>query len=65
MEDDVIDRIETAFAAAKKAYARPIRLEVTALEYDELSRQFGVPGGIRLYRGRPIVVASEMRWIAE
>jgi hypothetical protein len=60
MEDDLINRIERAFAAAVKAHAAPIRLEVTRAQYDELCRQYGTQEGIRLYRGKPVVIASRI-----
>ena len=63
MQDGVVDRVERAFAAAVNADMDPIRLEVTRAEHDELSRQYGVPEGLRMYRGRPIVIASEFRWV--
>jgi hypothetical protein len=37
MDDDVVDRIERAFAAAVQAHAVPIRLEVTSAQYRELA----------------------------
>jgi len=42
MDDDLVDRIERAFTAAVQAHAKPIRLEVTRAQYEELSRQFGM-----------------------
>jgi hypothetical protein len=65
VEEDVIDRIERAFAAAMRANTTPVCLEVTRAQYDELSRQYGVPDGIRMYRGRPVVIASEFRWVTQ
>ena len=52
MDDDVVDRIERGFTAAVQAHAKPIRLEVARSQYEELSRQFGLRDGIRVYRGR-------------
>jgi hypothetical protein len=63
MEDGLVDRIERAFIAAVKAHMEPIRLELTRTEHEELSRQYGVPEGLRMYRGRPVVIASEFRWV--
>ena len=37
VEEDVIDRIERAFAAAMRANTTPVCLEVTRAQYDELS----------------------------
>jgi len=63
MEDGLVDRIERAFGAAMEAHLEPIRLEVTRAELNELSRLYGVPEGLRMYRGRPVVIASEFRWV--
>jgi len=63
MEDGLVDRIERAFIAAVTAQMQPIRLELTRTEHEELSRQYGVPEGLRIYRGRPVVIASEFRWV--
>ena len=63
VEDGLVDRIERAFVAAVDAHMDPIRLEVTRAQYDELARQYGVPEGLRMYRGRPVVIASEFRWV--
>jgi hypothetical protein len=65
MDDNLIDRIETAFAAAIQANAVPTRLEETSAQYQELARQYGVPAGLRMYRGRPVVVGSEFRWVID
>ncbi len=65
MDDDVIDRVEKAYAAAINADAAPIRLELTRAQYDELCRQYDGPDGIRMYRRRPIAIAPEFRWVTE
>ena len=65
MDDNLIDRIETAFAAAIQAHAVPTRLEVSSTQYQELARQYGLPEGLPLYRGRPVVVRPEFRWVIE
>jgi hypothetical protein len=62
VEDDLVDRIERAFAAAVKAHVEPVRLEVTRAQYDELCRLYGVPDGIRMYRGKDVVIGPEFRW---
>lgn len=63
IEDGLVDRIERAFAAALDAHMDPVRLEVTRAQHDELSRQYGVPEGLRMYRGRPVLIASEFGWV--
>jgi hypothetical protein len=50
MEDGLVDRIERAFLAAINAHIEPIRLEVTRAQYEELSRRYGAPEGLRMYR---------------
>lgn len=65
MDDDVIDRVEKAFAAAINANTAPIRLELTKSQYEELCRQYDAPEGIRMYRRRPIAIASEFRWVTQ
>lgn len=55
-------RIERAFSAAVSAQMEPIRLEVTRTQHNDLSRQDGVPEGLRMYRGGPVVIGSEFRW---
>jgi hypothetical protein len=57
MDDDLIDRIETAFAAAILAHAVSTRLEVTSAHYRELARQYGVPAGLRMYRGKTVLLS--------
>jgi hypothetical protein len=34
-------------------------------QYDELCRLYGVPDGIRLYRGHSINVGAETRWVTD
>jgi hypothetical protein len=63
VEDGLVDRIKRAFAGAVNAQMEPIRLEVTRAQHEELSRQYGVPEGLRIYRGRPVVIASEFCWV--
>jgi hypothetical protein len=63
MDDGLVDRIERAFVAAVEAHMEPIRLELTRAQHDELSRQFGVSEGLRMYPGRPVVIAAEFRWV--
>jgi hypothetical protein len=63
--DDLIDRIERAYVAARTANLTIIRLEVSHGEYAELSRLYGVPDGIRFYRGRPVAIAAGMRWVTD
>jgi hypothetical protein len=63
MEDGLVDRIERAFQAAINAHMEPIRLEVTRTQYEELSRQYGAPDGLRMYRGRPVAIGTECRWV--
>jgi hypothetical protein len=62
MEDGLVDRIERAFLAAINAHMEPIRLEVTRTQY-ELSREYGAPDGLRMYRSRPVAIGTECRWV--
>ena len=59
----MVDRIEIAFVAAVNAHMEPFRLEVTRAQHQELSRQYGVPEALRMYRARTVVIASEFRWV--
>jgi hypothetical protein len=63
MGDGLVDRIDRAFLAAINAHMEPIRLELTGAQYEELSRQYGVPEGLCMYRGRPVAVGTECRWM--
>ena len=56
--EDLVDRIERAYAAARAANLAVLRLEVCGAEYEELGRLFGMPGGIRLYRCHPVRVPA-------
>jgi hypothetical protein len=62
--DDVVDRIERAYAAARAANLTVLRLEVSRPEYDELCSSFGVPE-LRLYRRAPVVVGTELRFVTD
>jgi hypothetical protein len=62
--EDVVDRIERAYTAARAANLTVIRLEVSRLEYDELCRSFGVPE-LRLHRRAPVVVGTELRLVTD
>jgi hypothetical protein len=66
MDEDLLDRIERAFSAAvQQAHAVPTRLQVTSAQYQELARQHGVPDGRGMYRGRPVVIGPEFRWVTD
>ena len=62
--DELMDRIERAYAAARAANLTIIRLELSRPEYAELCGCFGVPE-LRQYRCVPMVVAAEMRWVTQ
>src|SRR5689334_17902592 len=63
MDVELIDRIERGFAAAVERHAVPTRLQVTSAQYQELARQYGVPEGLRMYGGGPVVIGPEFRWV--
>ena len=65
MDEDLVDRIERVFVAAIQAHAVVTRLQVNGARYQELPLQYGVPEGLRVYRGSPVVIGPELRWVTD